>query len=346
MPSKDEIRAAREAKLEALQERLSVAVEELTTSEDWRRAMTFAARFRSRSFNNTLLIWLQHGAAYKAGQVPEPTPTLVAGFRQWRSHGRQVMKGQPGYMIQAPVTARFASATPRDRSSWRRLARGEQPRTGEVARVRMVGVKPAYVWDVAQTSGEPLPALPRPKLLEGAAPPGLWDGLARLVRDAGFRLEFVPHTELPGGANGVTRFDVRVMAVRQELDPAAQVKTLAHELAHVMMHDPDAGRTHQGIGEVEAESVALMVGAAHRLDTSSYTIPYVSSWASLVDGKSPAEVIQAVGERVRATAVGILDSLSTTQIASGVPLARDAIGSDPEPSVRTSTSADPPCIDL
>lgn len=97
----------------------------------------------------------------------------------------------------------------------------------------MVGVKPAHVWDVSQTSGERLPALPRPKLLEGDAPPGLWDGLARLVRDAGFRLELVPHTELPGGANGLTGFDDRVVAVRQEMDPAAQVKTLAHELAHV-----------------------------------------------------------------------------------------------------------------
>ncbi|MFC7620676.1 ImmA/IrrE family metallo-endopeptidase [Microlunatus sp. GCM10028923] len=139
-------------------------------------------------------------------------------------------------MIQAPVTARFASATKGDRSSWRHLARGEQPRPGEVTRVRMVGVRPAHVWDVSQTSGEPLPALPRPMLLKGAAPPGLWDGLARLVRDAGFRLGLVPHSELAGGANGVSRFDDRVVAVRQEMDPAAQVKTLAHELAHVMLH--------------------------------------------------------------------------------------------------------------
>jgi hypothetical protein len=54
------------------------------------------------------------------------------------------------------------------------------------------------------------------------------------------------------------------------MDPAAQVKTLAHELAHVLMHDPDdeEARQHRGIREVEAESVALMIGAAHGMDTS------------------------------------------------------------------------------
>ena len=57
----------------------------------------FAAQFRSRSFNNTMLITVQHYAAYTEGRVPEPTPTYVAGFHQWLCLGRHVMKGQSGY---------------------------------------------------------------------------------------------------------------------------------------------------------------------------------------------------------------------------------------------------------
>src|SRR4051812_25899427 len=157
-------RAAREAKLEALQAELSDAVSALITGEDWRRAITFAAQFRSRSFNNTMLIYVQHYAAFNEGRVPDPTPTYVAGFHQWHSLGRHVLKGQHGYGILAPVTARFASTTPTDAGSWRRLARGEYPQWGETAKTRLVGLKPTHVWDVSQTTGDPIPEPPRPIL--------------------------------------------------------------------------------------------------------------------------------------------------------------------------------------
>ena len=109
------------------------------------------------------------------------------------------------------------------------------------------------------------------------------------------------------------------------------------ELAHVLMHDPDDEevRQHRGIREVEAESVALMIGAAHGMDTAGYTIPYVSTWAARVDGQEPVQVVQATGERVRKTALAILDQLDTIQVGDGTPpdLERDI------PSPRTSYPA-------
>jgi hypothetical protein len=42
--------ASREAKLEELQEQLSEAVSALVTCLDWKRALTIAGQFRSRSF--------------------------------------------------------------------------------------------------------------------------------------------------------------------------------------------------------------------------------------------------------------------------------------------------------
>lgn len=321
MTSWEESRAARETKINALHEQLTGAVEQLISGTDWARAIEFAARFRTRSFNNTLLIWVQHMAAFEAGRVPQPMPSYVAGFKQWLTLGRSVLKGQAGYMIQAPVTARFATATPFDPASWRRLERNEKPRPGEIVRSKMVGVRPAYVWDVTQTAGDPIPEQPSPRVLEGEAPAGLWDGLAQLIQARGFAVLHVAHAGLILGANGLTDYSARTVAVRQDMDDAAQVKTLAHELAHVMLHgpnNPDAVR-HRGIGEVEAESVALMIGAAHGLDTTSYTIPYVSSWATSVEGRSAVEVVQATGERVRATAVKILAELPTAQIGGGDP---------------------------
>jgi hypothetical protein len=329
-------RAAREAKLEALQEQLSGSVAALVTGEDWKRALTFAAQFRGRSFGNTMLIAAQHFAAYNEGRVPAPTPTYVAGFHQWLSLGRSVTKGQHGYGILAPVTGRFASFTPDDPNSWRRLGRNEKPLTGEYARTRMIGVKPTYVWDISQTTGDPVPELPRPTLLQGQAPLGLWDGLADRITAAGFEL-LVSSAAAIGGANGLTDFLAREVSVRMDMDEAAQVKTLAHELGHVLLHAPPENALsseaaadatlHRGIAEVEAESVALMVGAAHGLDTSSYTVPYVSTWAASVPGKNPVEVVQSTAERVRATALGILDKVDTQQVGDGNPpgLDREAL---------------------
>lgn len=317
---------ARQAKVDALHRQLTRSVDALVTGEDWKRAMTFAASFRSRSFNNTMLIYAQHQQAYLQGRVPDPTPTLVAGFKQWAALDRHVLKGQTGYGILAPVTARFASATPAVASSWRRLARGERPAPGETARVRMIGVHPAYVWDVSQTDGTPLPELPQPTLLVGEAPEGLWDGLADQITHHGFELLLVSDAKAIGGANGLTDFFTHEVSVRMDMDDAAQVKTLAHELGHVLLHNTDEADAamHRGIAEVKAESVALMIAAAHGLDTSAYTVPYVTSWASSVKGKSPAEVVQSTAERVRATALRVLDELDTAKVPDGTPPGLDA----------------------
>ncbi|MCB1298557.1 MAG: hypothetical protein KDB08_06210, partial [Microthrixaceae bacterium] len=229
----EEARAAREAKLDEVREQLNAQVEKLVTGEDWKQALTFAAKFRSRSVNNSWLIFAQHQAAWEAGKVPDPMPTYVAGFRQWEQVGRQVMKGQKGYAILAPVTGKFASKTPADPMSWRKLAPKEAPRPGEVVRSRMVGAKVAYVFDISQTSGPDVPLPPSPQLLEGEAPAGLRDGLIQQVTEAGFQFLPVPHEGMIHGANGLTNFDTRQVAVRTNMDDAAQVKTLLHELAHV-----------------------------------------------------------------------------------------------------------------
>ena len=319
MATDEERRAARDAKLDALHERLTGAVEQLVSGDDWRRALEFAARFRSRSFNNTLLIWSQHLDAYEQGRTTAPEPTYVAGYKAWKSLGRSPLPG--GYMIYAPVTARFASSTPQDADSWRRLGKFEKPKPGELVRSRMVRARPTYVWDVSFTVGPPIPERPVPRLLEGQAPDGLWNGLAALIEAEGYRVLTVEHEGLIHGANGLTDYTAHTVAVRTNMDQAAQAKTLAHELAHVKLHGPDNPDAikHRGIGEVEAESVALMIGAAHGMDTSSYTVPYVSGWAGTVKDTEPVDVVKATGERVRKAAAAILDALPTAQVGAGDP---------------------------
>lgn len=320
--------AEREAKLDAVHQRLTTAVAGLVTGEDWRRALEFSAKFRSRSFRNSMLIAVQHAEAYEQGRVPTPFPTYVAGYKQWLTLGRNVRKGEAGYQILSPKTARFASPTPSDASSWRRLAANEKAQPGETVRTRMTGVRLAYVWDVSLTDGDDLPSTPAPQILQGEAPDGLWDGLADLITAEGYELRLVSSSKAIGGANGLTDFLTREVSVRGDMDDSAQVKSLCHELGHVLLTDPDSPDApfHRGIAEVEAESVALMVGAAHGMDTSAYTVPYVATWANTVPDADPVEVVQATAERVRRAAIGILDRLDTRQTGAGAPPGLERMG--------------------
>lgn len=317
--------AERDAKLDALHQRLTDAVEGMVTGEDWRKAMEFTARFRARSFRNVNLIVGQHAEAYNLGLVPHPTPTYVAGFRQWQSLGRAVMKGQHGYQIFAPVTGRFASATPSDPNSLRRLTRGEHPRPGETVRTKVIGLRIAHVFDISQTEGDPIPEPPKPVKVDGVAPAGLWDGLADQITARGFDVRLVSDATSIGGADARAEYLTRQVSVRSDMSELHQAVALCHELAHVMLHDstnPEAvadAQAHRGIREVEAESVSLMVAAAHGLDTSGFTIPYISTWANTVPGRDPVQVVHQTADRVRNTAVAILDRLDTPQLANGDP---------------------------
>ena len=185
MATDEEARAARDARLQQLHERLTAAVDQLVSGEDWKRALEFAARFRAKSFNNTLLIWAQHLDLYEAGRTSAPEPTFVAGYKQWKALGRSPLAGG-SMQIFAPLMARFASSTPQNPGSWRRLDRYEKPKPGETVRSKMVRAIPVRVWDVSMTDGPPIPERPAPTLMEGQAPDGLWEGLSALVAAEGF----------------------------------------------------------------------------------------------------------------------------------------------------------------
>ena len=280
---------ARRETVEQLHEQLAEGIANLDDKDAWQRWLSMASKLHRYSFNNVMLTMLQ-----------KPDATMIAGYRAWQAMGHQVRRGEKAIKILGPVTRKVELV---DRHTGEPI----RDKDGRPQYVRqLVGVRPVSVFDASQVD-PPVQTPPEPTLLRGQAPPGLWDSLAELVEAEGFQLTRGDCD----GANGLTDYQSREVRVRADVDDAQAVKTLAHELAHVLIR-PEPGEPYAGAcrgrREVEAESVAYVVAAAHHLDTSQYTFNYVAGWAA--QAATPEHGIEAVvaetGARVIATADTIL----------------------------------------
>ena len=281
-------------RLAALQAQVTAGVSALVESKDWADMLTVAAKFHQYSARNVILILAQM-----------PDATRVAGFKRWLEMGRHVRKGEHGIAILAPCLYRKPDDT----------AAEQTPADAPAKTLR--GFRVAYVFDESQTDGEPLPDV-RPTLLTGDGPSGLWDALAKQVASAGFMLDRADCSP----ANGLTDHLSRTVSVRPHLEAKQACKTLAHELAHVLLeHAPR--RVARPIAEVEAESVAYVVLGVCGIDASDYTLPYVAQWS-----QGDVKAVQQTADRVMTTARTILQPIlsvpSDSATAPGTEVARCA----------------------
>jgi antirestriction protein ArdC len=296
------MRADHDDRLTEAHEKLTTAVEQLASGEDWAAMLDVAARFHRYSLNNVLLIHCQM-----------PEATRVAGYRAWQALGHQVRRGEHGLSILAPVVRRVA------------LGEGDEPRRtdqtdgehgainsrdGKAKRKVLAGFKVAKVFDVSQTDGPPLPDVV-PIELTGEAPDALYDGLAGEVAAAGFTL----HRADCSPANGRTDFPARTVTVRPDCSTAQAAKTLAHELGHVRLHDDPkfflGGFACRGLAEIEAESVAYLVCSAAGLSTDAYSFPYVARWAN-----GDVALVRSAAERSLTAAREVTTSLGLSPAPS------------------------------
>ena len=79
------------------------------------------------------------------------------------------------------------------------------------------------------------------------------------------------------------------------------MKTLAHELAHALLHESCDNRA---LAELEAESTAFVVCRVLGIDSGNYSFGYVATWAG--DGDQAVSGIKASGGRIQWSAAFIL----------------------------------------
>ena len=200
-----------------------------------------AAQLAHESWANILLI---------SSRIP--AATVVKGYQAWRAAGRQVNRDETGTEI-------FASPHQQVRTR-RGDQEGDAPNLGWRDAHRVT-----YVWDLSQTSGQPLPVQPATCSPSPNVPPGLWDSLCWLARREGFAVEREPGCP----ADGTTLWAARRIRILPGLAPEQAVWALAHQLGHVLLHNttaapPDASTSFcQGVRKAEADSIAFITCIRH-----------------------------------------------------------------------------------
>lgn len=295
----------RRRRREEQQRQLEQALDELTSSDGWRRWLRTRATLHRYSFRNTVLI--AHQAAMRDMEV-----THVAGFRAWLKLGRCVRKGESGLSIWAPMRVRDDDA--------------EDPEA------RKTIFRPSRVFDVSQTDPlpdtEPAPLAPpgADGAIEGVSHTHMIPRLERFAGQLGYRVLWA--ADLRGGAKGVCRRGER----RREIEVLAgmsaneRVAVLIHELCHALLGEDaeQLRRIGRALEEVVVESAAYVACASAGLATDLSAVPYVASWAAVGD-EDPATLVRE--------AAALIDELAR-RIETGLAADDEA---DAKASPRTGT---------
>ncbi len=257
----------RDEKMQDALTTLERGIAAILDGEEFARYLTTLARFHMYSPNNVAMIHAQRRDA-----------TRVAGYRAWQTLGRQVRKRERGIRIVVPHRARVAPAED---------DRQEQ----EIVTGWGIG----YVWDVAQTIGEPLAVPPIHGALTGDVT------VAEVVREeltGWLRREGVTLVQRDTGrANGYYLPRTREIAIHHHLAGIRELKTLVHEAAHFAADH--CGGVRWEDAETVAEGAAYTVLSHFGLDTSGYSFGYVAEWArDLAVVRRNLAAIQQVAHRL------------------------------------------------
>lgn len=298
----DEERAVRRDREREL---VKASVEALRSSDGWQAWLTARSCFYKYSLGNQFLIALQGAAMVEKGWVGAP-PVRVAGFKKWLELGYCVRK-RPDEVPEGGWAIKIWAPIP---PSKKKLAlAAEARRNGEQTDTPRTFFRLAAVFGDNQVEPLPPPAEPkpiRPPVVEpeGDSLAGVWEPLVALVESLGGTVAL----EDTRPAGGYMRPADLHIGINEHASVNARVKTLTHELAHLLVRvDKQEGDPTliYATEELVAESVAMSVTGVLGMDSSEYSIPYLASWSERAD----IEVIEAHAKLIDRLANRIEDAL-------------------------------------
>ncbi len=104
--------------------------------------------------------------------------------------------------------------------------------------------------------------------------------------------------------NGWCDFTKKELVIDKNMPNAQTIKTIIHEIGHMFAHEDFSQKLPRALKETEAESIAYVVSHHLGIDTSSYSIGYVTGWSD----NEEFILLESVG-RVSKTSKKILELL-------------------------------------
>ncbi|MGA7631550.1 MAG: ArdC-like ssDNA-binding domain-containing protein [Terriglobales bacterium] len=267
-------------KLEEINNRTKDAVNhlvealELGQSEVLTQYLSAMGRFHRYSFGNIMLIARR-----------KPDATNVAGLRTWNSLGRFVKRGEKGILILAPMIGRKKADSAAEATE---DAKQSQP--------QLYGFRAVYVFDINQTEGKDLPTLTE---VRGDVS-DYRERLVKFVESQGITLTY---SDRIAPAKGLSHGGK--ITLLSGMQPAEEFSTLAHEIAHEMLHRGDRRTlTTKQVRETEAEAVASVVCQSVGLQTGTTSADYIQLW------HGDANLLRESLEVVQQTAAVILGGIA------------------------------------
>ena len=257
MPNKADVKAWK-AQLVAQAEQ---QILKLTDSGQFKKYLNTLAKFHHYSARNIDLIYAQN-----------PQATQVAGFKQWQTDfNRTVNKGAKSIRIAAPIIKKLTPA--------------EQKRLDTTDERAIVGYRYLPIFDVAQTSGDPVLSAKdfvKENLADHQNVTSLYNAFKDyLNQQPDLKVSEVPLATLNGAKGYFQPSTNEIVIGGDEPDNALKLKTLYHEYAHSQLHGlksafKDRPRAYQ---ETQAEAVAYVAMQNIGVDTGNYSLGYVATWA-------------------------------------------------------------------
>lgn len=293
----DKIKTSQNPKVQELYQKLVNGVEKVATGEEMTEFLKFAAHFWKYSMGNVVLIHTQKLDA-----------TWVAGLKTWNKLERRVKKGEHGIAILAP-TVKKVRVKKRDAETGEEQEREEE---------RLLGFHVAYVFDVSQTEGKPLPEHPGGKSLPDSE---LADTIYRQLLEAAPAPVVTGYALEPGTRGEFDPVSWEIHISGQLTTSGDLARTLMHECAHALafklnidtveLRDGETYRQRYDRREAVAEGATFVAAATLGFDTYGISTGYIASyvpqaeklWEYLEDVHKVAEALIALiegakGERV------------------------------------------------